>query len=86
MSKDDRSKLPLWRYLRCMLGSPHVADDLAQDVWVPLCAGCHGCESRTDAPWLFTIARRTVAGHLREQAAPRASHSARRPHRKGYET
>lgn len=65
----------LWRYLRAMVGSPHVADDLAQDVWVAVVRGLPRLrEPDRFAPWLFTIARRTVAGHRREAyRAPQAA-------------
>ncbi|MFF3253157.1 RNA polymerase sigma factor [Actinacidiphila glaucinigra] len=65
----------LWRYVRAMVGSPHVADDLAQDVWVAVARGLPRLrEPERFAPWLFTIARRTVADHRREAyRAPRTS-------------
>lgn len=65
----------LWRYVRGMVGSPHVADDLAQDVWVAVVRGLPRLrEPDRFAPWLFTIARRTVADHLREAyKAPQTS-------------
>ncbi|MEV6209379.1 sigma-70 family RNA polymerase sigma factor [Kitasatospora sp. NPDC051914] len=65
----------LWRYVRGMVGSPYVADDLAQDVWVAVVRGLPRLrEPDRFAPWLFTIARRTVADHLREAyKAPQTS-------------
>lgn len=70
----DRWHAPLWRYLRHMAGSAHTADDLAQEVWV---AAVRGLPRLRDparfAAWLFTIARRALADHLRHvYAAPRA--------------
>ncbi|MCJ1678601.1 sigma-70 family RNA polymerase sigma factor [Streptomyces sp. APSN-46.1] len=58
---------PLWRYVRGMVGSPHVADDLTQDAWVAVVRGLPRLrEPDRFAPWLFTIARRAIADHLRQ--------------------
>jgi RNA polymerase sigma factor (sigma-70 family) len=58
---------PLWRYVRGMVGSGHLADDLAQEVWVAVVRGLQRLrQPERFAPWLFTIARRTVADHLRQ--------------------
>ncbi|ETK32420.1 RNA polymerase subunit sigma-24 [Microbispora sp. ATCC PTA-5024] len=58
---------PLWRYVRGMVGSPHLADDLSQEVWVAVVRGLPRLrQPERFAPWLFTIARRTVADHLRQ--------------------
>ncbi|KOY56049.1 RNA polymerase sigma factor [Streptomyces sp. XY332] len=58
---------PLWRYVRGMVGSPHLADDLAQEAWVSVVRGLPRLrEPERFAPWLFTIARRTVADHVRQ--------------------
>ncbi|MBE1496377.1 RNA polymerase sigma-70 factor (ECF subfamily) [Amycolatopsis lexingtonensis] len=56
-----------------MVGSPHVADDLAQETWVSVVRGLpRPHEPQRFAPWLFTIARRTVTDHLRRRyGAPR---------------
>ncbi|MCY9783161.1 sigma-70 family RNA polymerase sigma factor [Nocardiopsis sp. EMB25] len=57
---------PLWRYVRGMVGSTHLADDLVQEVWVAVLRGLPRLrESERFAPWLFTIARRAIADHLR---------------------
>ncbi|MFT7866930.1 MULTISPECIES: RNA polymerase sigma factor [Amycolatopsis] len=66
---------PLWRYVRGMVGSPHVADDLAQEAWVAVVRGLPRLhEPARFAPWLFTIARRTVTDHLRRAyGAPRTA-------------
>ncbi|MFJ9645501.1 RNA polymerase sigma factor [Streptomyces sp. NPDC101206] len=57
---------PLWRYVRGMVGSAHLADDLAQEVWVGVVRGLPRLrQPERFAPWLFTIARRAVADHLR---------------------
>ncbi|WP_435060524.1 RNA polymerase sigma factor [Streptomyces sp. bgisy060] len=61
---------PVWRYLRGMVGSPHLADDLAQEVWVAVVRGLPRLrQPERFTPWLFTIARRTVANHLRQAYA-----------------
>ncbi|WP_246083083.1 RNA polymerase sigma factor [Nonomuraea diastatica] len=58
---------PLWRYVRGMVGSPHLADDLAQEAWVAVVRGLPRLrQPERFAPWLFTIARRTVTDHLRQ--------------------
>ncbi|WP_243707170.1 sigma-70 family RNA polymerase sigma factor [Micromonospora sp. KC606] len=59
---------PVWRYVRRMLDGPGQADDVSQDVW----AGALKALPRLQqperfAPWLFTIARRSVMDHLREK-------------------
>ena len=57
----------LWRYVRGMVGSPHLADDLAQEAWVAVVRGLPRLRQQERfAPWLFTIARRTVTDHLRQ--------------------
>ncbi|MES5820790.1 sigma-70 family RNA polymerase sigma factor [Streptomyces sp. RG80] len=59
---------PLWRYVRGMVGSPHVADDLAQEAWLAVVRGLPRLrQPERFAPWLFTIARRTVTDHLRQE-------------------
>ncbi|MCH0538066.1 sigma-70 family RNA polymerase sigma factor [Streptomyces sp. MUM 203J] len=58
---------PLWRYVRGMVGSPHLAEDLAQETWVAVVRGLPRLrQPERFAPWLFTIARRTVTDHLRQ--------------------
>ncbi|KAA9377668.1 sigma-70 family RNA polymerase sigma factor [Microbispora cellulosiformans] len=58
---------PVWRYVRGMVGSPHLADDLSQEVWVAVVRGLPRLrQPERFAPWLFTIARRAVADHLRQ--------------------
>ncbi|MFE1576835.1 RNA polymerase sigma factor [Streptomyces fradiae] len=57
---------PLWRYVRGLVDSPHLADDLAQEAWVAVVRGLPRLrQPERFAPWLFTIARRTVTDHLR---------------------
>ncbi|MFV0132004.1 RNA polymerase sigma factor [Streptomyces sp. HMX87] len=58
---------PLWRYMRGMAGSSHLADDLTQEAWVAVVRGLPRLrQPERFAPWLFTLARRTVADHLRQ--------------------
>lgn len=59
---------PVWRYVRRMLDGPGRADDVSQEVW----AGALKALPRLQqperfAPWLFTIARRSVMNHLRDK-------------------
>ncbi|GAA4686667.1 sigma-70 family RNA polymerase sigma factor [Streptomyces chumphonensis] len=63
---------PLWRYLRATTGGDGVADDLAQETWIGVLRGLPKLrEPERFAPWLFTIARRALADHLRRgRAAP----------------
>ncbi|UYQ63582.1 RNA polymerase sigma factor [Streptomyces peucetius] len=58
---------PVRRYLLGMVGSPGLADDLAQETWVAVMRGLPRLrQPERFAPWLFTIARRAVADHLRQ--------------------
>ena len=58
---------PVWTYVRRMIGSSQ-ADDVAQEVWLAVVRGLPRLkEPGRFAPWLFTIARRTVANRLREE-------------------
>ncbi|UGY92872.1 RNA polymerase sigma factor [Streptomyces gobiensis] len=62
--------VPLLRYVRGMVGSQHVADDLVQETWVAVVRGLPRLrQPERFAPWLFTIARRTVVNHLRHAYA-----------------
>ena len=55
----------LIRYLRAR--EPRVADDLAADVWVAVAGSVGSFEGNEQQfrAWIFTIARRQVAGHRR---------------------
>ncbi|WP_165986247.1 RNA polymerase sigma factor [Streptomyces sp. YIM 98790] len=62
---------PLRRYLHSLAGSPHAVDDLAQEAWIAVVRGLPRLRQPDRfAPWLFTIARRTVADHLRRRTGP----------------
>ncbi|MFI5534072.1 RNA polymerase sigma factor [Kitasatospora sp. NPDC051853] len=63
----QRWHTPLWRYVRGMVGSGHLADDLVQEAWIAVVRGLPRLrQPERFVPWLFTIARRTVADHLRQ--------------------
>ncbi|MEU7745924.1 sigma-70 family RNA polymerase sigma factor [Nonomuraea sp. NPDC049158] len=58
---------PLWTYVRRML-SAGAADDVTQEVWLAVLRGLPRLkEPGRFAPWLFTIARRTVMDRLRHE-------------------
>ena len=59
---------PMWRYVRSMLGAADLADDVTQEVWAAALKSLPGLrQPERFAPWLFTIARRTLVDHLREK-------------------
>jgi RNA polymerase sigma factor (sigma-70 family) len=59
----DHWHLPLWRYLRRMTTAP---DDIAQQAWASALTSLPRLrEPDRFAPWLFTIARRTLIDQLR---------------------
>ncbi|MEO6090198.1 MAG: RNA polymerase sigma factor [Umezawaea sp.] len=59
---------PVWRYVRRMLDGPGRADDVSQEVWASALKALPGLnQPERFAPWLFTIARRSVIDHLREK-------------------
>ncbi|WP_309234276.1 RNA polymerase sigma factor [Streptomyces lunaelactis] len=63
---------PLWRYLRGVVGSAHVASDLAQETWVAVVRGLPRLRQPDRfTSWLFTIGRRSVANHLRDSYSVR---------------
>ncbi|SDX96398.1 RNA polymerase sigma-70 factor, ECF subfamily [Amycolatopsis xylanica] len=58
---------PLWNYLRRMVNTAELADDLTQETWVAVLRGLPRLkEAERFAPWLFTIARRSLLNRLRE--------------------
>jgi RNA polymerase sigma factor (sigma-70 family) len=59
---------PVWRYVRPMVDDPGQADDVSQEVWVSALRALPGLRRpERFAPWLYTIARRSVMNHLRER-------------------
>ncbi|MFG1706893.1 RNA polymerase sigma factor [Nonomuraea sp. M3C6] len=64
-----RWRVPVWTYVRRMLDAER-ADDVSQEVWLAVVRGLPRLrEPARFAPWLFTIARRSVADRLRSQYA-----------------
>ncbi|GIH03301.1 RNA polymerase sigma factor [Rhizocola hellebori] len=62
---------PIWRYVRRMLGSPSLADDVSQEVWAAALKALPRLQQPDRfAPWLFTIARRSVLDRLKESYRP----------------
>ncbi|GAA2312172.1 sigma-70 family RNA polymerase sigma factor [Nonomuraea roseoviolacea subsp. roseoviolacea] len=56
---------PVWTYARRMLDAGR-ADDVAQEIWLAVVRGLPRLrEPGRFTPWLFTIARRSVADRLR---------------------
>ncbi|GLW11650.1 hypothetical protein Misp01_67780 [Microtetraspora sp. NBRC 13810] len=65
----DRWRVPLWTYVRRMLDAER-ADDVTQEIWLAVVRGLPGLrEPGRFAPWLFTIARRSVTDRLRSEYA-----------------
>ncbi|GII55948.1 RNA polymerase sigma factor [Planotetraspora thailandica] len=64
-----RWRMPVWTYVRRMLDAER-ADDVSQEVWLAVLRGLPRLrEPDRFAPWLFTIARRSVTDRLRGQYA-----------------
>jgi RNA polymerase sigma factor (sigma-70 family) len=62
---------PVWRYVRRMLDRPGVADDVSQEVWASVLKALPGLrQPERFAPWLFTIARRSVMDRLKQSYNP----------------
>ncbi|MEV4014953.1 sigma-70 family RNA polymerase sigma factor [Nonomuraea angiospora] len=65
----ERWRVPVWTYVRRMLDAER-ADDVSQEVWLAVLRGLPRLrEPARFAPWLFTIARRSVTDRLRGQYA-----------------
>ncbi|MCK2240842.1 MULTISPECIES: sigma-70 family RNA polymerase sigma factor [unclassified Crossiella] len=61
---------PLWTYLRRM-STPQTAEDLVQETWLAVLGALPRLrEPGRFAPWVFTIARRTLLDRLRERYRP----------------
>ncbi|MDF5755855.1 sigma-70 family RNA polymerase sigma factor [Spongiactinospora sp. TRM90649] len=64
-----RWRAPVWTYVRRMLDAER-ADDVTQEVWLAVVRGLPRLrEPGRFAPWLFTIARRSVTDRLRGEYA-----------------
>ncbi|MFC4009140.1 RNA polymerase sigma factor [Nonomuraea purpurea] len=62
-------RVPVWTYVRRMLDAER-ADDVSQEIWLAVVRGLPRLrEPARFAPWLFTIARRSVTDRLRSQYA-----------------
>ncbi|WP_169946670.1 RNA polymerase sigma factor [Microbispora sp. H11081] len=62
-------RMPVWTYVRRMLDADR-ADDVSQEVWLAVVRGLPRLrEPGRFAPWLFTIARRSVTDRLRDEYA-----------------
>lgn len=59
--------LPVWRYVRAMLGDRARADDVSQEAWARALRALPGLrQPERFAPWLLTIARRSVQANIRQ--------------------
>ncbi|MBP2704228.1 sigma-70 family RNA polymerase sigma factor [Microbispora sp. RL4-1S] len=64
-----RWRVPVWTYVRRMLDGER-ADDVTQEIWLAVVRGLPRLrEPGRFAPWLFTIARRSVTDRLRGEYA-----------------
>ncbi|KAB8182551.1 RNA polymerase sigma factor [Microbispora catharanthi] len=64
-----RWRMPVWTYVRRMLDGER-ADDVTQEIWLAVVRGLPRLrEPGRFAPWLFTIARRSVTDRLRGEYA-----------------
>jgi RNA polymerase sigma-70 factor (ECF subfamily) len=71
---------PVWRYVRRMLGGPGVADDVSQEVWAGVLKALPRLRQPDRfAPWLFTIARRSVMDRLKSEYRPEDPTESDRP-------
>ncbi|MGW7478845.1 RNA polymerase sigma factor [Nonomuraea muscovyensis] len=62
-----RWRVPVWTYVRRMLDAER-ADDVTQEIWLAVVRGLPRLrDPGRFAPWLFTIARRSVTDRLRDQ-------------------
>ena len=61
---------PLWSFVRRLVGEDDVAREIFQDVWIRVIRGIPKLRdgSRLRA-WLFSITRRTLMDHLRQEYA-----------------
>ena len=64
----DRYGARIHRFILGLVGNPHDAEDLTQDVFVKAYRNIHSFDTRRSfGPWLFTIARRTAATFYRKK-------------------
>lgn len=66
----ERWHLPIWRYVRRLLGRDDEAEEVTQEVWLRILRGILALQEPERLPaWIFTIARRTVMDRLRVRYA-----------------
>ena len=66
----ERWHLPIWRYVRRLMGSDDEAEEVTQEVWLRILRGILALQEPERLPaWIFTIARRTVMDRLRVRYA-----------------
>ncbi|MEV0233989.1 sigma-70 family RNA polymerase sigma factor [Nonomuraea sp. NPDC050786] len=64
-----RWRIPVWIYVRRMLDADR-ADDVTQEIWLAVVRGLPRLRDPDRfAPWLFTIARRSIIDRLRGEYA-----------------
>ncbi len=56
----ERTRRPLHRYILGMVGNPHLAEDVFQDVWLRAVRNLHRYHNRHLQAWLFRIARNRI--------------------------
>jgi len=62
----DRFYMKIFRYLYYKLGDPHIAEDLASEVFMRLVRNINrNSELRITPAWLFTIAHNLAVDHFR---------------------
>lgn len=65
----SRWRMPVWVYVRRMLDADR-ADDVTQEIWLSVVRGLPRLRDPDRfAPWLFTIARRSITDRLRGEYA-----------------
>jgi RNA polymerase sigma factor (sigma-70 family) len=67
---------PVRRYVRRMINHQNTAEDVGQQVWARALKALPGLnQPERFAPWLFTIARRTVIDRLADKYGPEQLHT-----------
>ena len=65
----DRHHLAVFRFLRRMTGSPSLAEDLTQEVFLRVVRGLDGYDERSrEVSWIFRIARNVLVDRHRARA------------------
>lgn len=63
----DRTRTPLHRFILGMVGDPHTADDVFQDVWLRAVRSLHRYKSHRLLSWLFRIAHNRIIDLTRKR-------------------